>query len=136
MSWLFGAPRGRSVPPATARIPGTGLFAAEVIGEARHAADLAHILETTTGGGDERVVDATLVIEDDDPHHTNAVPVQIDGRLVGYLPRATAQSCRALFSAVAGSGKTVTCAARIRRVRGDGEPPRFQVQLDLPLGGE
>ena len=110
------------------------MFAAEVIGEARHAADLAHILETAAGDGSERVVDATLIIEDDDPHQTNAVPVHVDGRLVGYLSRATAQSCGALFSAAAGSGKTVTCAARIRRLHGAGEPSRFQVQLDLPLG--
>ena len=128
LDWIFGAQRDRS-GAATARIKGSGLFTAEVIGEARHTADLARLL----GDGDERTLDATLVIEDDDAHQTNSVPVRIDDCLVGYLPRATAQTCRALFSNVAGSGKTVTCSARIRRLRADGEPPRFQVQLDLPI---
>jgi len=132
---LFGSSSGGEAPRATGRIPGSGLFAAEVIGEGRHAADIAHILESATDNGDERLLDATLVIEDDDPHQSNAVAVQIEGKLVGYLPRATAQACRALFSSVAGSAKTVTCAARIRRLRGDGEPT-FQVQLDLPLSGK
>ena len=135
LSRLFGERTSGKLPPPTTRIPGSGRFAAEVIGEARHTADLARILETAGAGGDEGVVEATLVIEDDDPHQTNAVPVQIAGCLVGYLSRATAQSCRALFSTAAGSGRTVTCTAKVRRLRGDGEPTRFQVQLDLPLDG-
>lgn len=64
----------------------------EVVGESAHQDALWGLCRGTVG---ERVrfgIVAVLVPEPDNPHDPNAIAVQIDGRVVGYLARATAQT--------------------------------------------
>jgi hypothetical protein len=134
LKWLFGLGSDGG-NRGSGRITGTGEFAADVIGEGRHTADLTRIFASHAASAEECVVDADLMFEDEDPNKSNAVPVHIDGCWVGYLPRATAQACRKLFASAAGSEKSVKCTARIRREQAAGGTLKFEIRLDLPLDG-
>lgn len=79
-------------------------------------------------------IDATLILENSNPHDENAVRVEIDGALIGYLSRENAPRYRTDLAAAGASAATVRCQARI--VGGfetaTGERANFGVRLDLP----
>lgn len=79
-------------------------------------------------------VDAVLILENTNPHDANAVRVEIDGALIGYLSRDNARRYRADLAAAGTPDVTVRCTARI--VGGfetaSGERASFGVRLDLP----
>ena len=56
---------------------------------------------------------AALVPEPDNPHDPNAVMVQIEGRLVGYLSRADAVAYAPLVQSLAARGRTAVCEAMV-----------------------
>jgi hypothetical protein len=56
---------------------------------------------------------AALIPEPSNPHDANAVRVEIDGRLVGYLPRASAVAYGALVRQPAERGRTAVCDAMV-----------------------
>ena len=56
---------------------------------------------------------AALVPEPSNPHDPNAVMVQIDGRLVGYLSRAAAVAYGPLVREPAERGRTAVCDAMV-----------------------
>lgn len=83
---------------------------------------------------------AALVPEPDNPHDPNAVIVQIEGRLVGYLPRAVAESYGSLLAVYARRRTRATCRAVIAGRAPQGGTPNLGVFLTLPpplerLGG-
>lgn len=51
--------------------------------------------------------------EPSNPHDANAVRVEIDGRLVGYLPRAAAVAYGPVVRAPAERGRTAVCGAMV-----------------------
>ena len=63
----------------------------EVVGELAYQADLWKLCRGTLGDRIRCDIVAALVPEPANPHDPNAISVQIDGHVVGYLPRATAQ---------------------------------------------
>lgn len=80
--------------PDTAQVGivvGSNSYDCEVVGESRYQ----HALEAIVGGRGERGAQhkchAVLRPEPDNPHDPNAVRVEVDGALVGYLPRDTAE---------------------------------------------
>jgi hypothetical protein len=75
---------------------------------------------------------ATLVPEPDNPHDPNAVRVEIAGRLVGYLPRAAAESYGSLLAVYTRKGRPVTCDAMIAARATGGEAGPIGVFLKLP----
>jgi hypothetical protein len=115
-------------------ITGPGQFAVDVVGVSRRQDALAAVVERHGRSGRTVTVDAILVLEDSNPHDANAVRVEIDGALIGYLSRDNARRYRADLAAAGQPQATVRCKARI--VGGfetsDGERAHFGVRLDLP----
>ena len=116
------------------QIAGPGAFAVEVVGVSRRQDALAAVVERYGRSGRTVTVDAQLVLENSNPHDANAVRVEIDNALIGYLSRDNAARYRADLVAADTPGATVQCKARI--VGGfettSGERASFGVRLDLP----
>jgi hypothetical protein len=115
-------------------ITGPGQFAVDVVGVSRRQNALAVIVDRHGRSGRTVTVDATLILESTNPHDANAVRVEIDGELIGYLSRDNARRYRADLAAAGQPQATVRCKGRI--VGGfetsDGERAHFGVRLDLP----
>lgn len=116
------------------QIAGPGAFAVEVVGVSRRQDALAAVVERYGRSGRTVTVDAQLVLENSNPHDANAVRVEIDNALIGYLSRDNAARYRADLVAADTPDATVQCKARI--VGGfettSGERASFGVRLDLP----
>jgi hypothetical protein len=63
----------------------------EVVGELAYQAALWRLCGGTPGDQIRRDIIAVLVPEPTNPYDANAIAIQIDSQVVGYLPRATAQ---------------------------------------------
>jgi hypothetical protein len=115
-------------------LPGPGTFTVEVVGASRRQDALAAVVERHGRSGRTVTVDALLVLEDSNPHDANAVRVEIEGELVGYLSRDNARRYRVDLAAAGQPHASVRCKARI--VGGfetaSGERAHFGVRLDLP----
>ena len=88
--------RGSSVsarvePPAVSVSLLDGQDDLEVVGELAYQAVLWRLCGETVGDRVRYDIVAVLVPEPANPYDANAIAVQIDGQVVGYLPRATAQ---------------------------------------------
>jgi hypothetical protein len=95
---------------------------------------LAAIVDRQSRRGRTVTIDAVLILEDSNPHDANAVRIEIEGELIGYLSRDNARRYRADLAAAGQPRATVRCKARI--VGGfeteSGERAHFGVRLDLP----
>lgn len=119
----------RSEMQARPHMRGDGRFALEVVGESSYTEALEAILGDAVGSEKELKREATLVLEDDNPHDTQAVRVDVQGVTVGYLARAMAPVLRrSLAAANAGAHKRFTCDAL---VYAGGRARRYSVRLDL-----
>src|SRR5690348_3570504 len=93
---LRGGRRESSMPmrhEATAvsvSVPG-GQDDLEVVGELAYQDALWRLSGGMLGDRIRRQIVAVLVPKPTNPYDANAIAVQIDGQVVGYLPRATAQ---------------------------------------------
>lgn len=83
-----------------------------VAGESHYQEALRELVEDAEGEV-RHPVDAALVPEPENPHDPNAIRVEIEGRLVGYLPRAQAVAYGTVVAAIAGRGRTAVCEAMI-----------------------
>ena len=113
---------------------GPGTFAVDVVGVSRRQSVLAAIVDRQSRRGRTVTLDAVLILEDSNPRDANAVRIEIEGELIGYLSRDNARRYRADLAAAGQPRATVRCKARI--VGGfeteSGEPAHFGVRLDLP----
>lgn len=125
----------RSAPPlplaaeAPARLTAeVSLPGLKIVGESHYQEALEELAGGRTEDSAEIEVDVSLVPESDNAHDPNAVGVEIDGELVGYLSRASAKKYRAVF----GNATTHEWPARIVGGwdRGSGDRGSFGVQLD------
>ena len=78
-----------------------------------HYQDALHAIAGSSDGEVRFDTTAALVPEPSNPHDANAVRVEIDGRLVGYLPRAAAVAYGPLVRAPAERGRTAVCDAMV-----------------------
>lgn len=76
---------------------------------------------------------AELVLEPDNPHDKFAVRVEIDGQLVGHLPRGTAKRLGKRLRGLAAEGNAAVCMAYVGR---GADNPNLGVVLRLPYNGE
>ena len=67
----------------------------EVVGELAYQDALWRLSGATLGDRIRRQIVAVLVPEPTNPYDSNAIAVQIDGQVIGYLPRDTAKSVHA-----------------------------------------
>jgi len=103
--------------------------AIEVVGESHYQAALLAVSGGKTPDGPERTDHvAQLVLEPTNPYDRNAVRVEIDGRLVGYLPKAFASRLAPTLRELAAPA---FCQARITGGwdRGRGDTGSFGVVL-------
>lgn len=104
-------------------------FPLEVVGESHYQEALEEICGGRTEFGADKVRDAVLAPEDDNPYDKNAVAVRIQGKHVGYLGRSDARKYRAKIGK-----KQTACKAEISGgwSRDDGEDQgHFGVCLDF-----
>jgi hypothetical protein len=122
-------PRHRPV-----NLPGPGRFDVETVGESHYQDALEAICGPRTEDGEDRVVEAWLVLEDANPYDALAVRVDIDGHVVGYLSRVNARVYREQLAAQAVGVVRASCLARIRGGwdRGPDDQGFYGVFLDLP----
>jgi len=66
----------------------------DVVGESHYQRELEEISGGRTEDGVDLSVNAELVPQDDNPHDQNAVAVQVNGKIVGFLPREQAAAYR------------------------------------------
>lgn len=124
---LFGQSGGVTVP-------GPGTFSVDVVGVTQYQPAIEAAARAREDGARTLTLDAVLMLEDSNPHDSNAVLVQINGRSVGYLKRETARRYRRDLEAAGHPRIIARCKARI--VGGfekpDGQRATYGVKLDLP----
>ncbi len=75
-------------------LEGPDAFALPVVGESHYQDALEQICGPRTDEGEDRRVEAQLILEDENPHDSMAVRVDINGITVGYLSRDHARTYR------------------------------------------
>lgn len=114
--------------PKEVSLDGPGAFAVKVAGASQHQRALEAAAEEGV------LVDAVLVLEDDNVHDDHAVAVHIGGARAGYLSRADARLYRAHLTALGEPDLRVRCKARVTggfETR-EGGRAHFGLRLDLP----
>lgn len=134
LAWGFikgyaGTPSG-----SIGKLHGPGHYGIEVVGESHYQRDLENICGGRSEDGAEKYVEATLILEDSNPHDRKAVRIDIQGKTVGYLSRELAHEYRKRLTEAGHNKLTGVCNAVIRGGwdRGGGNRGHFGVWLDLP----
>ena len=133
LSSLFGAPKKR-IPVADCQ--GPGKFGLEVVGESNYQDALEEICGGRTEEGHDKIFDALLIPDDQNPHDKKAIRVEILGHVVGFLSRENARQFRLRMKEAGFHGHALKLKARIRGGwdRGDDHEGLFGVTVDLPTG--
>ena len=92
------------------RLEGRALI--NVAGES-HYQDALHEIAGESEGEVRLETTAALIPEPTNPHDPNAIRVEIDGKLVGYLPREKAVAYGPLVNEPAERGRTAVCEAMV-----------------------
>jgi len=103
-----------------------------VAGESHYQEALREIVGSATATEIAVDTEAVLVPEPSNPHDANAVMVQIDGKLVGYLPRDEAVAYGPALAELGQRGRTGLCEARIAGRGGESGTSNLGVFLRLP----
>src|SRR5882724_1380674 len=137
-SRLFGfgqSPPGSPPPGMSAYLRGSGEFALPIVGESYYQEALEAICGPRSEEGEDRPVEVRLILENDNPHDSMAVRVDIPGQTVGHLSRDHARQYRKQLERAGYASTDAYCDARIRGGwdRGDGDQGHYGVYLDLPM---
>lgn len=103
-----------------------------VAGESHYQEALRSISKPTTNAEVRFEVLAVLRPDPENPHDPNAVRVEIEGELVGYLSRDDAVAYRPLSKKLLSTGKVGRCEAMIAGRGGAGGTSNLGVFLRLP----
>lgn len=128
---LFGGSRATQADLEPVMLEGG--FRVEVVGESNYQ----DALEAACGGRQRHGVEhdciATLRAEPENPYDPDAVRVELDGRLVGYLSRGAAKAFKPTADRLAAAGRVGTCHAQIVGGwdREHGDRGHFGINLDL-----
>ena len=99
---------------------GDGKYAVPIVGESYRQEALHEICRGLT---ERKKVIATLILEDQNPHDSNAVRVEIDGNKVGYLSREMAMIYRQCIGDAGHARAVGTCDALVEPPDSDAAPP-------------
>lgn len=119
-------------PPA--KLPGPGTFHIPVVGGSHYQEALETICGGRTEFGVRLQTTALLVPDDQNPHDSQAVRVEIDGQTVGFLTRYLAGRYRKALEQAGQPMLVASCDAVIVGGwdRGAHDRGHFGVRLDLP----
>lgn len=131
---LFGKGSKEKIITNTTKLLGTSTFLIDIVGESRYQSALESICGKRSDVSQEKLVEAVLVCEDDNPYDDKAVRVDIQGKTVGYLSREIAREYRRRLNESGHKNDTTVCFAKIVGGwdRGSGDKGNFGVKLDLP----
>jgi hypothetical protein len=127
-----------AIPTAIANLPGPGEYSFDIVGESYYQDVLESICGDRSRQSQSKIVEATLVHEDNNPNDNQAIRVSIQGKTVGYLSRKDAREYRKKLKEAGYPGITATCSAMIVGgwINGQGLQAHFGVRLDLPTKKE
>lgn len=143
--FAIGWKRGRSSAPSAAEgkstrieVKGDGEFSLPVVGESHYQDVLEAICGPRKEEGEEKEVEATLILDDANRYDKQAVRVEIAGQLVGYLSREDARAYRQMLARLGLVQATATCRAQIvggweRQRRSGVDRGSYGVALDVVL---
>jgi hypothetical protein len=116
-------------------LQGNGSFNLEVVGESQYQRELERVCGGRTSRGENSVVNAWLILEDDNPYDAKAVAVFIKGVKVGHLSRDHARDFRVRVRKERLQGNEFPCQANIRGGwdRGHDDKGFYGVWLDVAL---
>jgi hypothetical protein len=119
-------------------LSGKGDFSFEIVGESHYQDNLERICGVRTIEGEDKIVQATLVHDDDNQYDNKAIRVDIDGNTVGYLSRGDARAYREMLEKRGLQGITTICSAKIVGGwdRGRRDKGHYGVKLDLSIFDE
>src|SRR5688500_11155797 len=109
LDWLFGR-SGKDKP--IAKLSGPDTFSIDIVGESKYQPALASICGGRTDESQEKIVEAVLVHEDNNPYDDKAIRVDIQGKTVGYLSRENARQYRKKLEEADHKRTTATCFAK------------------------
>jgi hypothetical protein len=136
---LLGWLHFRKRQPATAlpteaaiRLHGNGRYDFGLVGVSRYLLNLEKIYGTDHADDEGKVVDAVLILDNNNAKDKNAVRVEVQGQTVGYLPPDLAKAYRRRLQEGAYLNARGICKARItsRMYRSIGAD--YVIRLDLP----
>jgi hypothetical protein len=112
-------------------IKGDGTFRLDVVGESDYRQNIEEICGGRTEQGEDRIIPAVLIPEDNNLYDKNTICVQIAGKTVGYLSGENAKIIRKNVKLK--SGMCAHCRAKIRGGwdRGGGDRGHYDVSLDV-----
>ena len=128
-SWLFGSGIDK-----VANLSGPGTYSVDIVGESKYQRALESICGGRTDESQEKIVEAILLHEDNNPHDNKAIRVDVEGETVGFLDRKLAREFRKRMKEAGHPGLVARCSAMIVGGwdRGRGDRGHFGVKLDLP----
>lgn len=135
---LLGRGRGghpTAMVPPPAELTGSDDYFVEVVGESNYQPALEDLCRGRTPDGADAYFTAVLVPERDNPHDYNAVRVEIEGNVVGYLPRPFAKTYRGELKTLRLADTPLACKAKVTGGwdRGPDDRGHFGVRLDISL---
>jgi len=133
-TWLLGgSPKPAPERPDFVNLPGLGTYTLDVVGESHYQDALNEICGGKSEDGYHDIVQAFLIYEDDNAYDDQAIRVEIQGKVVGYLTRAVARNYRRQMKGAAYENLPGVCSAKIVGGwdRGDGDAGSYGVKLDL-----
>lgn len=128
LSWLFG--KGDKTP-STVTSSGGGTFSSYAVGHGHHQDALRRIFSERTSEINEKIVEAVLVIDNENQYDSQAVRVDIQDQTVAYLKHENAKQFRKKMREKGPYEIKATCSAKI--VYWEREFDNYLVILDLPL---
>jgi HIRAN domain-containing protein len=134
-AWFFYK-KQRRVAPITnqtiLRLHGGGTYDVGLVGTSRYRPALEKLCEVDQQ--EPRIVDALLVLDDNNVKDKNAVRVEVQGRQIGYLAPELAEAYRRRLVEGGYPGARSTCKAKImpRMHSSLGHRGDYSIRLDLP----
>jgi hypothetical protein len=136
LEWLFGVETTEPTQPRAVvpvHLARGRDFTFEIVGEASYQVALDAICGGKCEEGHRLSAVAQLCFQEDIPYDRNAVVVLIDGKVVGYVPRALAAQFRDTILRLNPDERPVTCDALVVGgwLRDDGDEGHYGVKLSL-----
>ena len=131
---------GQASPQHGPQIPSSYLFlpqgvadsVVQVVGESNYQGNLRWAANGTNDDGPNNPrVYAELIPEPSNRHDSNAVKVQVGGRLVGYLARLDAEKYQPVLRPFVAAGRVPACEARIKGGYATDEGYRASLGIEL-----